>query len=76
MPPHVYSVAQVAFARLEIATNELYANGKARSKHFCPSQGICLLGRSGAGKSMSTELILEYLVSRPSPTPINELEGR
>ncbi|VDK83572.1 unnamed protein product [Dibothriocephalus latus] len=71
MPPHVYSVAQTALARLEaseavsggtLLTTSLYAQPSGALR--IPTQAICLLGRSGAGKSISTEHILEYCICR------------
>uniref|UniRef100_A0A183SRL2 Myosin motor domain-containing protein n=1 Tax=Schistocephalus solidus TaxID=70667 RepID=A0A183SRL2_SCHSO len=92
MPPHVYSVAQTALARLDAVfylrqhygaksasepptgQSEAVSNGTLLTTSLfsqpsvalkIPTQAICLLGRSGAGKSISTEHILEYCICPP-----------
>ncbi|KAL7065163.1 hypothetical protein AAHC03_04571 [Spirometra sp. Aus1] len=101
MPPHIYSVAQTALARLEavfylrqhygaksaseplIGQSETVSGGTVLTcSMYCqsagalkiPTQAICLLGRSGAGKSISTEHILEYCICRAtSAGPVDTL---
>ncbi|KAM3171852.1 hypothetical protein ACTXT7_015770 [Hymenolepis weldensis] len=91
MPPHIYSVAQTIYARMEAeflareersSTPGMNGNssnvdstptfGRERistasiSAVKVPTQAVCLLGRSGSGKSVNTEHLIEYLLTPQS----------
>ncbi|BHF63640.1 hypothetical protein SprV_0200663400 [Sparganum proliferum] len=55
-----------------VLTSSMYCQSTGALK--IPTQAICLLGRSGAGKSISTEHILEYCICRAtSAGPVDTL---
>ncbi|CAL8087176.1 unnamed protein product [Calicophoron daubneyi] len=67
MPPHVYSVVQLALARLNRcvssgdSTKEVWKESKEIHSTI-PCQAICLTGRSGSGKTRASLDILSYIL--------------
>ncbi|KAH9282632.1 Unconventional myosin-XVIIIa [Echinococcus granulosus] len=87
MPPHIYSVAQTIWARMEglflaregvlppgavdancsttaVNRDRVSTTSLLAATIKVPTQAVCLLGRSGSGKSVNTEHLIEYLLSQ------------
>ncbi len=59
LPPHVYAVADNAYRSMMMAMEDASGNSEAPG----PDQSILVSGESGAGKTVTTKIIMKYLAA-------------